>query len=138
MRNASRKRPRHPAMARRPRPAHGLPRSARTCRTCCSRNSRFVFNRSKGCSRLFALSNWHAMPRYLVKLAVFLVGLAAVCGIAIGYIASNALAFGVTLLIGGCYVAGAVELRRFQQTTDAFAQALDALNTQPKSLAVWI
>ncbi|SAK66800.1 DUF802 domain-containing protein [Caballeronia ptereochthonis] len=78
------------------------------------------------------------MPRYFVKVAVFLVGLAAVCGIAIGYIGSNALAFAVTLLIGACYLAGAVELQRFRQTTDAFAQALDALNTPPKQLFVWI
>ncbi|SAL42010.1 chemotaxis protein [Caballeronia peredens] len=78
------------------------------------------------------------MPRHLVKLAVFLIGLAAVCGIAIGYIGSNALAFVVTLLIGGCYVVGALELKQFQQTTDAFEQALDALKTPPMSLVVWI
>ncbi|MDR5816570.1 DUF802 domain-containing protein [Caballeronia sp. LZ033] len=78
------------------------------------------------------------MPRNFVKVAVFLVGLAAVCGIAIGYIVSNPLAFAVTVLIGACYVVGALELRRFQQTTDAFVQSLDALLNAPKSLAVWI
>ncbi|MDR5782171.1 DUF802 domain-containing protein [Caballeronia sp. LZ065] len=78
------------------------------------------------------------MPRNIVKVAVFLVGLAAVCGIGIGYIVSNPLAFAVTVLIGACYVVGALELRRFQEATEAFVQALDALLNAPKSLAVWI
>lgn len=78
------------------------------------------------------------MPRNFVKFAVFLVGLAAVCGIALGYIVSNPLAFAVTVLIGACYVVGALELRRFQQATEAFVQALDALLNAPKSLAIWI
>jgi hypothetical protein len=78
------------------------------------------------------------MPRIILKLAVFLAGLAAVCAIAIGYIGSNLLALVVTLLIGACYVAGALELKRFHETTGAFAASLDALHTTPKSLTVWI
>ncbi|WP_277185229.1 DUF802 domain-containing protein [Caballeronia sp. BR00000012568055] len=78
------------------------------------------------------------MPRYLLNVAVFLAGLAAVCGIAVGYIGSNFLALAVTLLIGACYLAGASELQRYQQTTQAFARVLDALHTPPKSLGVWL
>jgi hypothetical protein len=78
------------------------------------------------------------MPRYILNVAVFLAGLAAVCGIAIGYVGSNALAFCVTLLIGACYLAGAAELQRYQQTTYAFAHALRQLAVTPKSLAVWL
>jgi hypothetical protein len=78
------------------------------------------------------------MPRYLLNVVVFLAGLAAVVGIAIGYIGSNELALAVTLLIAACYLAGASELQRYEQTTRAFAQALDALQSPPKSLAVWL
>jgi hypothetical protein len=78
------------------------------------------------------------MPRYLLNVVVFLAGLAAVCGIAAGYIGSNFLALAVTLLIGACYLAGASEMQRYQQTTQAFARALDALQTPPKSLGVWL
>ena len=78
------------------------------------------------------------MPRYLLHVAVFLAGLLAVCGIAIGYIGSNALAFAVTLVIGACYLAGAWELQRYQQMTRALADALDRSATAPKSLGVWL
>ncbi|WP_250455666.1 DUF802 domain-containing protein [Caballeronia sp. ATUFL_M2_KS44] len=78
------------------------------------------------------------MPRYLLNLAVFLAGLLAVCGIAIGYIGSNALAFAVTLVIGACYLAGAWELQRYQQTTHALAVAIDQSTSAPKSLGVWL
>ncbi|VXB04685.1 conserved membrane hypothetical protein [Burkholderia sp. 8Y] len=78
------------------------------------------------------------MPRYLLNVAVFLVGLLAVCGIAIGYIGSNALALAVTLVIGACYLVGASELQRYQQTTREVASAVGALNTTPMSLASWL
>ncbi|MDR5740403.1 DUF802 domain-containing protein [Caballeronia sp. LZ016] len=78
------------------------------------------------------------MPRYLLHVAVFLAGLLAVCGIAVGYIGSNALAFAVTIVIGACYLAGAWELQRYQQTTRALADAIDRSATAPKSLGVWL
>ncbi|MDR5856107.1 DUF802 domain-containing protein [Caballeronia sp. LZ062] len=78
------------------------------------------------------------MPRYLLNVAVFLVGLLAVCGIAIGYMGSNALALAVTLVIGACYLVGASELQRYQQKTRELAQAVGALNATPASLASWL
>ena len=69
----------------------------------------FVYNRSKGCLPPFAPANWDTMSRYRIDLVVFLAGLAAVCWIAAGYLGSNPLALAVTLLIGVCYLAGALE-----------------------------
>src|SRR5579864_1539491 len=88
---------------------HGSTCFARICKACCWPNWMFVFNRSKACSRLFAPANWLAMPRNLLNIAVFSIGLAAVLGIGIAYIASNAIAFAVTVVIAGCYLAGAAE-----------------------------
>ncbi|WP_250474587.1 DUF802 domain-containing protein [Caballeronia sp. GAFFF1] len=78
------------------------------------------------------------MPRYLLNVAVFLVGLLAVCGIAIGYIGSNALALVVTLVIGACYLVGASELQRYERTTRELATAVGALTATPSSLASWL
>jgi hypothetical protein len=66
------------------------------------------------------------------------VGLLAVCGIAIGYIGSNALALVVTLVIGACYLVGASELQRYERTTRELAAAVGALNATPWSLASWL
>jgi hypothetical protein len=78
------------------------------------------------------------MPRNLLNIAVFSIGLLAVCGIGIAYVASNALAFAVIVVIAGCYLAGAAELRRFQQVTMTLEQAVAQLASAPRSLAVWL
>ncbi|SAL25350.1 chemotaxis protein [Caballeronia arvi] len=78
------------------------------------------------------------MPRNLLNIAVFSIGLAAVCGIGIAYVGSNALAFAVIVVIAGCYLAGAAELRRFQQTTSTLEQAVTQLTSAPRSLSVWL
>ncbi|MFM0012631.1 DUF802 domain-containing protein [Paraburkholderia sediminicola] len=77
------------------------------------------------------------MSRYL-NLVVFLVGLAAVCWIGGGYVGSNALALAVTLLIGACYLAGALELRRYSQATSTLARAVAGLSGPPPSLGGWL
>ncbi|MFM0368239.1 DUF802 domain-containing protein [Paraburkholderia aspalathi] len=77
------------------------------------------------------------MSRYL-NLVVFLVGLAAVCWIGGGYVGSNVLALAVTLLIGVCYVAGALELRRYSQATSTLARAVAGLSGPPASLGAWL
>ncbi|NML96458.1 DUF802 domain-containing protein [Paraburkholderia sp. RP-4-7] len=77
------------------------------------------------------------MSRYL-NLVVFLVGLAAVCWIGAGYVGSNPLALAVTLLIGVCYVAGALELRRYGQATSTLAHAVAGLSGPPPSLNAWL
>ncbi len=78
------------------------------------------------------------MSRYRLDLVVFFAGLAAVCWIGAGYASSNPLALAVTLLIGICYVAGALELRRFHQRTSSLAQAVAALSAPPASLDAWL
>ncbi|WP_211611290.1 DUF802 domain-containing protein [Paraburkholderia haematera] len=77
------------------------------------------------------------MSRYL-NLVVFLAGLAAVCWIGAGYVGSNTLALAVTMLIGVCYVAGALELRRYGQATSTLARAVAGLSGPPPSLDAWL
>ncbi|MBB5444564.1 MULTISPECIES: DUF802 domain-containing protein [unclassified Paraburkholderia] len=78
------------------------------------------------------------MSRYRIELVVFLAGLSAACWIAVGYAASNPLAFAVTLLIGVFYVLGALELRRYSQATATLTGALAALSGPPPSLAAFL
>jgi hypothetical protein len=77
------------------------------------------------------------MSRYL-NLAVFLVGLAAVCWIGAGYVGSNALALAVTMLVGACYLAGALELQRYSQATSTLARAVADLSAPPPALGAWL
>ncbi|PXW26352.1 protein of unknown function [Paraburkholderia caballeronis] len=60
------------------------------------------------------------------------------CWIGGGYLVANPLASAVTLLIGACYVAGAVELYRYRQATSTLAHALASLDTPPGGLADWL
>jgi hypothetical protein len=78
------------------------------------------------------------MSRYRIDLVVFLAGLAAACWIAASYAVSNPLALAVTLLIGACYVAGALELRRYSQATATLTRAVTGLSGPPPSLAAWL
>ncbi|CAB4047129.1 hypothetical protein LMG9964_00761 [Paraburkholderia phenoliruptrix] len=98
----------------------------------------FVYNRSKGCSPPFVLANWDTMSRYRIDLVVFAAGLAAVCGIAIGYVGSNWLALAVTLLIGAFYLAGALELRRYSAATGTLTRAVAGLSEPPPRLGAWL
>ncbi|AMH43342.1 MULTISPECIES: DUF802 domain-containing protein [Burkholderiaceae] len=78
------------------------------------------------------------MSRNLINLVVFLAGLAAVCWIGAGYIGSNLLALAVTLLIAACYVAGALELKRYNEATSGLTRAIDGLSAPPASLGAWL
>jgi len=77
------------------------------------------------------------MSRYL-NLVVFLVGLAAVCWIGAGYVGSNTLALAVTMLVGACYLAGALELQRYSQATSTLARAVTDLSGPPPELSAWL
>lgn len=72
----------------------------------------------------------------LLNLAVFAVGLLAVCWIGAGYVGSNPLGASVAAVIAACYVAGAWELHRYRQTTNALMQALH--DAAPDNLAGWL
>jgi len=78
------------------------------------------------------------MFRNFLNLAVFFVGLAAVCWIGAGYIGSNSLATAVTMLIGACYLAGALELHRYRQATFTLTRAVTDLSAAPTSLSDWL
>ena len=71
--------------------------------------------------------------------SVFVLGLAAVCWVGLGYLGSNLPALLVTLLIAALYLVGAWELHRYRQATGSLLVALDALDgdtTQP--LVQWL
>jgi hypothetical protein len=79
------------------------------------------------------------MSRHHLNLFVFIAGLAALGWIAVGYIVgANPLALIVTLIIGGVYLAGALELRRYQQATATLATAVDGLSAPPATLGGWL
>jgi hypothetical protein len=78
------------------------------------------------------------MFRNLFNLAVFFVGLAAVCWIGVGYVGSNPLGAAVTMLIGGCYLAGGLELHRYRKATFTLVGAVADLSAAPTSLSDWL
>ncbi|HEY2257865.1 MAG TPA: hypothetical protein VGI11_19680 [Variovorax sp.] len=70
--------------------------------------------------------------------AAFVLGLAALCWVGAGFIASNPLALSVTLLIAAFYLMGALELQRFHQATSTLTRALATLSQAPASLGPWL
>ncbi|MDL5367946.1 DUF802 domain-containing protein [Xanthomonas sp. NCPPB 2654] len=69
---------------------------------------------------------------------VFLAGLAAVCWIGVGYLGSNPLGASFALLIGACYVAGALELYRYRQATASLAHAVTEASAAQADLGGWL
>lgn len=78
------------------------------------------------------------MFRSLLLVAVFGLGLLAIGWIAVGYVGSNSLGLTVALLIGVCYLAGALELYRYAQATAMLQQAVGELSEAPPSLGSWL
>lgn len=78
------------------------------------------------------------MFRNLLNLAVFLAGLVAVCWIGASYIGSNPLAVVVTMVIGACYLVGALELYRYRQATSTLTCAVADASTAPTRLSDWL
>ncbi|AJC19947.1 DUF802 domain-containing protein [Pandoraea pulmonicola] len=78
------------------------------------------------------------MTRYLVDLVAFVAGLAVVGWIAIGYAGTNTLALAISLLIAAVYLIGALELKRFHESTNTLARAVAGLNAAPASLPTWL
>ena len=86
----------------------------------------------------FVPANWEVMFRNLLNLAVFSIGLIAVCWIGAGYVGSNPLGAAVAMLIGVCYLAGALELYRYRQATATLQHAVMGLSAAPSSLETWL
>ncbi|MBP3983415.1 DUF802 domain-containing protein [Pseudoxanthomonas helianthi] len=78
------------------------------------------------------------MTRNLPKHLLFFAGLAVICWIAAGYLGSNPLGATVALVIGICYVAGGIELHRYQRATASLDAAVAALAAPPSSLDAWL
>ena len=70
--------------------------------------------------------------------ALFLAGLAIVGWIGVGYVGTHALGVVVSLVIGACYVVGAVELQRYRQATASLAQALNDTAPAGNGLQAWL
>jgi hypothetical protein len=86
----------------------------------------------------FGLADWSTMSRFRIHFAVFAAGLAAIGWVAAGYVLTNPLALAVTLIIGACYVAGAIELQRYERATQTLSTALEGLSGPPVALGDWI
>jgi hypothetical protein len=71
-------------------------------------------------------------------LTAFLLGLLAVGWVGAGYIGHSPLALTMTALIGVAYLAGGLELLRFQQATASLGQALENIPDPPDNLADWL
>ena len=77
------------------------------------------------------------MNRTLHYTAFFL-GLAAVAWVGVGYVGTHTLALVITLLIGGFYLMGAAELRRYDQATATLANAVAGVQETPASFGDWL
>lgn len=73
-----------------------------------------------------------------LSLSAFFLGLLAVVWVAIGYIGGHTLAFSVSCVIAAVYVAGALEMRRFQANTEALANALRSIPDDLGHLGEWL
>ncbi len=71
-------------------------------------------------------------------LAAFVLGLMAIAWVGYGYLTTNPLALTMTLLIGAFYLAGGLELQRFQRATSALEAALAAVPEHLTHLGEWL
>ncbi|MDM0114132.1 DUF802 domain-containing protein [Variovorax sp. J22R133] len=78
------------------------------------------------------------MTRFL-QYAAFVVGLAAVCWVGVGYVGTNPLALAITLIVGAFYLMGALELHHFNQATTTLSQAVASESAEPPAnLGQWL
>jgi hypothetical protein len=78
------------------------------------------------------------MSKNLLRVVVFLVGLVAICWIGAGYLTTNLLGLVVTAVIAACYIAGALELRRYRQATRTLDQAIADVAPAQSDLGAWL
>lgn len=80
----------------------------------------------------------HSLRFAALCCTVFLVGLAAVGWIGVGYLGSNPLGAAVAAAIGAGYLVGAFELLRYRQATSSLRGAMAELSATPPSLGAWL
>ncbi|UYB53250.1 DUF802 domain-containing protein [Xanthomonas sp. AM6] len=78
------------------------------------------------------------MSKTIFHSVVFLAGLAAVGWIGAGYLGTNPLGVSFALLIGACYVAGALELYRYRQATASLVRAVNEADAAQSDLGGWL
>ena len=76
--------------------------------------------------------------KYSMYWGAFVLGLAVIAWVALGYVGGSPLALLMTLLIGVVYLAGAFELKRFNQATASLSQALASIPDGLSALDSWI
>lgn len=77
----------------------------------------------------------------LLRFVILCAGLAVIGWVGAGYGSGthpNLLALGLTAVIGAVYIAGTLELRRFQGDTDRLAAAVASAGKAPPDLAGWL
>jgi hypothetical protein len=70
--------------------------------------------------------------------AAFLVGLVSIAWVGAGFVGTSWIALAMTAVIGGVYLLGAVELRRFRAATSALAAALAQIPDPLPTLGDWL
>ncbi|MGY0558421.1 MULTISPECIES: DUF802 domain-containing protein [unclassified Lysobacter] len=78
------------------------------------------------------------MPKNALLFVVFLLGLLAVGWIGAGYVGSNLLGVGVTMMIGACYLAGALELHRYRHASATLTRAVADAGSAVSDLGDWL
>lgn len=74
----------------------------------------------------------------LFFVSAFVLGLLSVVWIGAGFVGSSGLALAMTALIGGVYLMGAQEIRRYRQATAALSQALAQVPQPLAALGDWL
>ncbi|MGY1425466.1 DUF802 domain-containing protein [Lysobacter sp. A289] len=78
------------------------------------------------------------MPKNVLLFVVFLLGLLAVGWIGAGYVGTNLLGVGVTVMIGAGYLAGALELHRYRHASATLTRAMADAASAVSELGDWL
>jgi Na+-transporting NADH:ubiquinone oxidoreductase subunit NqrB len=81
--------------------------------------------------------NSNASGRTVLAIA-FALGLTSVVWVGAGFVGSSGIALGMTVAIGGVYVLGALEVRRFRVATSSLAAALADVPQPLERLDDWL
>jgi hypothetical protein len=71
-------------------------------------------------------------------LTAFVLGLAAIAWVGVGFVGTSAIALGMTVLMGAVYLIGAQEIRRFRALTASLAPALADVTQPLVRLSDWL
>src|SRR5574343_660848 len=69
---------------------------------------------------------------------IFIIGLVAVGWVGWGFVGASWMALTMTAVIGGVYILGALELRRFRAATNSLSEALAQIPSELTDLSAWL